>query len=147
MAWLAADECQWAHPVLLRAFQLAPGDGATLTALARAYSTCDEATDEQRAQALETTRAMYDRDPTQQTAETLAMASAANGLFEEAVDFQAQAIFEALKQNEKSVLPWMQSNLERYKAGQPAEDPWSLDAQVYRPRSLVSASGGLPAAR
>jgi tetratricopeptide (TPR) repeat protein len=139
MAWLAAGECQWAHPVLLQAFRLAPGDGPTLTALGRAYSTCDDATDEQRAQALETTRAMYDRDPSQQTAETLAMASAASGLFEEAVDYQAQAIFEALKQNDTSV--------ERYKAGQPAQDPWSLDAQVYRPRPLMATSGGLPAAR
>lgn len=147
MAWLAAGECQWAHPVLLRAFQLAPGDGPTLTALARTYSTCDDATDEQRAQALETTRAMYDRDPAQQTAETLAMASAANGLFEEAVDYQAQAMFEALKQNDRSVLPWMQANLERYKAGQPAQDPWSLDAQVYRPRPLMATSGGVTATR
>lgn len=138
MAWLAAGECEWAHPVLLQAVQLAPSDGQALMALIRAYSTCGEATEEQKTQALETARAMYDKEPIRQTAETLAMASAANGLYEEAVDFQAQAIFEAIKQDQRSLVPWMQSNMERYRAGQPATEPWSLDSPVYKPRALTA---------
>jgi tetratricopeptide (TPR) repeat protein len=145
MAWLAAGECQWAHPVLLRAVQMAPGDEQALTGLARAYSTCPGVSEEQRAQALTTARAMYERKPNLQTSETLAMACAANGLFEEAVDFQAQAIFEALKQEDNDVLPWMQAVMKRYQAGEPAADPWSLDASVYQPRAL-SAQPTAPSA-
>jgi tetratricopeptide (TPR) repeat protein len=137
MAWLAADECQWAHPVLLRAAAMTPGDGQLLTALTRAYSTCGDVTEEQKKQALETARSMYDTSPDQNTSETLAMASAANGLFEEAVAAQTQAIFEAVKQGNEDQLPWMRENLRRYESGQPAAAPWSKDADVYRPLALA----------
>lgn len=136
MAWLAAGECQWAHPVLFQAVAMNPGDRQALTALTRAYSTCPDATDENRQQALETARSMYDKDPGLDTSETLAMASAANGLFEEAVDSQSQALFEALKLDLKARLPWLQDNMQRYRDQQGAVAPWSTEADVYRPRRL-----------
>ena len=80
---------------------------------------------------------MYDTSPDQNTSETLAMASAANGLFEEAVAAQTQAIFEAVKQGNEDQLPWMRENLRRYESGQPAAAPWSKDADVYRPLALA----------
>jgi tetratricopeptide (TPR) repeat protein len=136
MAWLAAGECQWAHPVLYQAVAMAPGDRQALTALARAYSTCPDATQEQRRQALDTARSMYEKEPGLDTSETLAMASAANGQFEDAVDFQSQAMFEALKLDLKARLTWMQENMQRYQDGQLAASPWSPEAEVYRPRRL-----------
>ena len=142
VAWLAAGECQWADPVLLRAIKMAPEDRQIATALARAYATCPSATEDQKKQALTVARGMYDLHPDMETCETLAMASAANGEFEEAVDSQTQAIFEALKTGAKDQLPWMQENMKRYQAGQPAEAPWNADAEVYRPRRLAPPSSG-----
>ncbi len=141
VAWLAAGECEWADPVLLRAVKMAPEDRQIATALARAYSTCPKATENQKKQALTVARAMYDRHPDMETCETLAMASAANGEFEEAVDSQAQAIFEALKGEAKDRLPWLQENMKRYQAGQSAEAPFTADAEVYRPRRLAPPPG------
>lgn len=144
MAWLAAGECKWAHPVLFQAVAMNPGDRQALTALTRAYSTCEDATEEQRKQALDTARSMYDKDPGLETSETLAMASAANGLFEDAVDYQSQAMFEALKLDAKDRLSWMQDNMQRYRDEQAAVNPWNLEAEVYRPRRLQpqAAPGG-----
>ena len=48
--------------------------------------------------ALDAAEARYGASPGRDEAETLAMACAANGRFEDAVDFQTQAIFEALKE-------------------------------------------------
>jgi len=142
MAWLGSGQCQWADPVLLRAAKMAPEDRQIATALARAYATCPTATDEQKKQALTAARAMYDEHPDMDTCETLAMASAANGEFEEAVDAQAQAIFEALKSQSKVRLPWLQENMQRYQEEKPAEAPWGPDADVYRPRALALKPGG-----
>ena len=136
ISWLAAGECQWAHPVLLRAAAMTPGDGQLLTALTRTYSTCADVTEEQKKQALETARSMYDTSPGQDTSETLAMASAANGLFDDAIAAQTQAIFEAVKQGNEDVLPWMRENLRLYESGEPAKAAWSADADVFHPRSL-----------
>jgi tetratricopeptide (TPR) repeat protein len=135
-AWLAADQCQWAHPVLRRALSRAPGDAQLADALARAYAICPDATEEQRRQALQMAQAIYEKEPGVQSAETLAMTSAANGAYADAVDFQAQAIFELLKQEDQGRLDWMRGNMERYQAGQPAQSAWPEGADVYRPARL-----------
>ena len=144
MAWLAAGQCGWSHQVLDRALSMQPGDGQVMVALARAYSICDDATAEQREQALVAATAMYERAPGGDSAETLAMAAAANGHFEDAVDLQAQAMFEALRRGDENALAWLRENMGRYEAGQPASAAWPRTAEVYRPRSL-HASAPAPA--
>ena len=64
------------------------------------------------------------------------IASAANGEFQDAVDFQSQAMFEALKLDQKTRLAWMQENLQRYRDSQVAASPWNADADVFKPRRL-----------
>ncbi|MGD8978127.1 MAG: tetratricopeptide repeat protein [Gammaproteobacteria bacterium] len=144
MAWLGSGDCKWAHPVLARGLAINPGDGQILVALARAYSICEDATEEQLRQALETATVMYTKAPSQLTAETLAMASAANGRFDDAVDFQAQAMFEALKTDRKADMTWMQDNMARYQAGQRAAQAWSPDADVFKPRRLQPVKPATP---
>jgi tetratricopeptide (TPR) repeat protein len=136
LAWLAAGQCEWSQKVLSRALAMEPGDGQVMTALARTYSTCEAASDEQRKQALDAATAMYERTPDGLTAETLAMAAAANNQFEDAVDLQAQAMFEALKRGDEQEIAWLKENLSRYEAGQRAAQAWPPNAAVYRPRSL-----------
>ncbi len=136
MAWLASGDCQWAHPVLARGASINPRDKQVLVALARAYAVCADATEEQLRQALETATVIYTREPGRLTAETLAMVSAANGKFDDAVDFQAQAMFEALKAERGADTGWMQSNMKRYQDKERAQEAWSVDADVYQPRRL-----------
>jgi predicted Zn-dependent protease len=145
LAWLAGGECGLAHQSLLRALKLSEGDSDILVALARAYATCPDATAEQRQQALDAAEARYGASPGRDEAETLAMACAANGRFEDAVDFQTQAIFEALKEGDTSRAEWHRTNLARYEQQQPAAEPWPLSDPIYYPRPLappVPAAGG-----
>jgi predicted Zn-dependent protease len=136
MAWIAAGECQWAHQVLLRALKMKPDDGQVMVALSRTYATCAEVSDDQRKQALDAAMKIYAREGTPESAETLAMAAAANGLFDDAVQFQAQAIFEALKINDGTIISWLQENMARFRNGQIAERAWTTEEQVFKPRAL-----------
>jgi len=136
LAWLASGDCQWAHPVLARGMSLSPGDAQMVVAATRAISICDDTSDEQKIQALETATGLYLKNPSMLNAETLAMASAANGKFTAAVDFQAQAIFEALKTGNDADLAWMKANMGLYQEGKTAQQAWSPDADVFKPRRV-----------
>ena len=136
LAWIAGNQCEWAHKSLRRAVSLQPGDRQVLTALARAYSTCTVVTDEQRTEALQAAAAMYERSADGATAETLAMAAAANGMYEDAVELQTQAIFEALRRGDQAEISWLRQNLVRYEEQQPAVRPWPPESEVFRPRAL-----------
>ncbi len=137
LAWLADGQCDLAQQSLLRALKLSKGEGDILVALARAYSTCPAATAEQRQQALDAAEARYGKSPGLNEAETLAMACAANGRFEDAVDFQTQAIFEALKEGDTTRAEWHKANLALYENQQPATVPWPLNDPIYQPRPLA----------
>ena len=140
MAWIAAGECQWAHPVLLRALKMKPNDGQVMIALSRTYATCADTSEEQRDQALEAAMKIYAKEGTRESAETLAMAAAANGLFDDAVEFQAQAIFEALKTNDQVTIAWLQENMARYRNQQTAGRAWTTEEPAFRPRALQPPS-------
>lgn len=140
LAWLAAEKCEWAQQALSGALALQPEDKEIVTAIVRAYSTCSSAAQEQRERALVAAKALYDDSPGKDTAETLAMAFAANGLFEDAVDLQTQAIFEALKQGDETEVTWLQQNMTRYQAGEMAALPWRPDAEIYRLKDTASGA-------
>jgi hypothetical protein len=42
-------------------------------------------------------------------------------------------------------MTWMQGNMARYQAGQRAEQAWSPDADVFRPRRLQRVTPAAPA--
>ena len=79
---------------------------------------------------------IYAKEGTPQSAETLAMAAAANGLFNDAVEFQAQAIFEALKTDDKTTIAWLQENMARYRNKQTAERAWTTEEEYFKPRAM-----------
>jgi len=146
MAWLASGDCSWAHPVLARGLTINPADTQISIALARAYSVCADATKDQLRQALETATLFYAREPGLLSAETLAMAAAANGRFEDAVDFQAQAMFEAVKSGRRAEADWMKANMRRYQNKERALEAWNPDSEVYQPRRLEPVRTAPPAA-
>ena len=73
------------------------------------------------------------------------MAAAANGRFDDAVDFQAQAMFEAVKAERRAETDWMQANMKRYQNKERALEAWSPDAEVYQPRRLQPVKQAPPA--
>jgi hypothetical protein len=138
----AAGDCPRAVTSMALAARSAPEDATVAEALARIFATCPMESDANRQVALAVAGRLYDEDPTQWHAETLAMVAAANGLFEDAVDFQTQAIFEAVKAGaEESRLATLRGNLERYESGQPAQRAWPEDSVLFSPSRLAGPAG------
>lgn len=132
---LAQGACEQASEKLDRARSLYPDpDREVLTALARMRASCLSVDEEALDEALEWASAMYDASPDVQTAATLAMVHAARGEFDDAVDFQAQALFEALKRHGNlESRPDLQADMERYRQQQPAERPFGPEHPVFSP--------------
>ena len=131
MANIAVGDCKVAESKLLSAYEMDPGMAKAIEALTRIYATCLDASDDQRTTALEYAQMMYDGQPGVATSETLAMTLAAQQKFEDAVDFQTQAIFEALKTGTLESQPQLKENMERYRNRQPATLPWPPGHSVF----------------
>lgn len=107
-----------------------PG-AALLDARIRARATCPEVAAELRAEALEWAEMLYDARPGLESSATLAMAYAGVGRFDDAVDLQAQAIFEALKDGTLESRPELTANMQRYQQQLPAARAFGPDDPVW----------------
>ncbi len=130
LAAVAAGDCQSA----LRAFStgrgLRPDNGELMQAWARTASTCQTASDAERAEAEVMARQLFGALANREHAATLAMALAANGRFEEAADLQAQVASRPLAGVADH------QALARYRSGRPAVAPWPADDAVFYPPRL-----------
>ena len=124
VALTLGGKCAEAMQTIERGVQANPRVALTLNARARLYATCPNASAAQRKLALEDALLLYDQRPNGEYAETVAMAMAANGRFEEAMDYQGQAIFEAIKNNETASQAGMRANMQRYEAESAASTAW-----------------------
>ncbi|MEM8626713.1 MAG: tetratricopeptide repeat protein [Pseudomonadota bacterium] len=130
---LAADDCVDA----LRHLDAArtgrpPYAAALLQALARARATCAGTSAEQLQEALAWSEEVYDSAPTLTTSATLAMAYAAAGRFNDAIDLQTQAIFEALKAGTLPRHPALQQDMARYREAQAAARAYLPEDPLFR---------------
>jgi tetratricopeptide (TPR) repeat protein len=139
IALSATDRCGEAVAFFTLAFSRNPPLPARLEALVRSTATCADATPEQIAEILNMAEALYNNFPSQQTSETFAMAMAANDRFDDAVDLQGQAIFEALRDGLIGANPQLRENMQHYTAGEHATRPWPEGHSIYR--STLSGIG------
>lgn len=132
VAWMASGDCARSETALLASYDLEPTALRVVQAISRLYATCP--VDEQKRElALQYAQRLYNAQPVLETAETLAMVLAANGKFEDAADFQRQAIFEALKSGRAQTDASLGENLERYVNKQLSERAWPLDHPIFQP--------------
>ncbi len=131
MAYIAGGECQGAEQNLLSAMQARPDTPQIVLALSRVYATCPDVTEDKRRTALEFAEAMYNSVPNMETSETYAMTLAANARYDDAVDLQAQAIFEAIKAGVLETNPHLKANMTRYREGKPAVAAWPSDHEIF----------------
>ena len=125
LAMLGAGDCARGEAALESLRQRFPNDGDVLLALARVRATCGAADAEALAEALEWAEAIYQLAPTTEHAAGLAMVHAALGQFDDAVDLQAQAMFEALKQGELEQRADLRADMQRYQQQRPAAIPFA----------------------
>lgn len=92
-------------------------------ALARLLATCPDPQVRDGQRALELSQSIVDADPTIDHAETLAMALAEVGRFEEAIIWQREVLSQEQKM-EGEVSSERRRRLEQYKRGEPIRAPW-----------------------
>jgi tetratricopeptide (TPR) repeat protein len=137
VAQAAAGRCGDALREVNVALRQRPRDGGLLQTFARLASTCGAASAEEKRMAVDYAQALYKQRPDQAHSETLAMALAATGKAKDAVDYEAQAMFEAMRANDQAAVAWMKPLLERFKAGQAAITPWPAGHPFVAPARLA----------
>ena len=117
-----------------------PRDGGLLQTFVRLAATCQSASSEERRMAVDYAQALYKQRPDVAHSEALAMALASTGKTKDAVDYEAQAMFEAVRANDQAAVAWMKPLLERFKAGQPATTPWPNGHPFVAPPRLAPST-------
>jgi tetratricopeptide (TPR) repeat protein len=93
-------------------------------AAARLWATCPDERFRDGAKALELANALFGRQRSLEHAETLAMALAETGNYEDAKKWQSRAIELAPRHNRSDALPRLKRNLALYESGKPCRTPW-----------------------
>lgn len=123
--WLGMGDCDRGADLLdLLSDSTEEADPLVLSAIARVRSSCRRANQAGLDEALEWAELIYDNEPDIESSATLAMVHAARGEFDDAVDFQAQAMFEALRDGSLDYRRDLRENMERYQRGEPATRPF-----------------------
>ncbi|MCE3005019.1 MAG: tetratricopeptide repeat protein [Xanthomonadaceae bacterium] len=117
-----------------------PRDGGLLQTFVRLAATCPAASAEEKRMAADYGLALYKQRPDEGNTEALALATAAQGRKDEAVDYQAQAIFEAVKRNDDAAVARLRAVLEEIKAGRQPALPWAQAHPLMAPPRLAPSA-------
>lgn len=139
MARLASGMCGQAQVPLENALRIRANSLTVIQALLRAYSICPDDSKNHRETALVQAQRILDQIQRWESAETLAMALAANARYGDAAQLQQRVIDEARKGGESALtLEGLDRNLKRYLMKQPADQAWPGGAEVFRPLALTA---------
>ncbi len=133
----AGGRCAAAFTSVVEALKTRAQDGMLQQVYVRLASTCSGVPAADRAKALEIADALYRQLPVADHAEAYALALAANGKAKEAVDYQAQSLFEAAKRSDTASAQRGQTFLKLFEAGRGATQPWPAGHPLYAPQRLT----------
>ncbi len=128
MTYLAINQCQTGAKVLWGALKLKPSDGNVALVLSVAEAQCMK-----NPKAWELVEQVYQASPGFKTARFAALTAGFLEKYEDALDLQRQAMFEALKIGGLSVYPDLQVNLQKYSAKQKPTWSWQSYAREISP--------------
>jgi superkiller protein 3 len=132
LAKAALGDCRDAAGLLEQARDLGEAfDPDIMGAMARLRATCLDADEAGLTEALAWAEMIYDTDPGMDSATTLAMVTSALGRFDDAVDFQAQAMYEALRNGTLETRDDLRTNMTRYQSERPATTPFAPSDPVF----------------
>ncbi|RMH43374.1 MAG: hypothetical protein D6694_07120 [Gammaproteobacteria bacterium] len=130
LAWLAAGHCQHGLARLKQAKQLNPSDGAVMLALSIAMVDCQS---DDSASAAAIAKAVYEAAPGFESARVLAWHKAREGKWQDAIDYQTQAIFEVLKHGLRAKYPELAEQLSAYRQKKLPQWNWRQYARQWAP--------------
>ncbi|UXI67823.1 tetratricopeptide repeat protein [Tahibacter amnicola] len=124
-----------------------PRNALLVQLFVRLASTCRQAGDAERGMALDLGKRLYNQVPSPQITEALALAQAANGHFDEAVQLQGAAIFAAVRDGGNAAADHYRDYFQRFQARQLPERPWPATIAYYKPEPLrpIPAADAEPA--
>ncbi|MEM7053884.1 MAG: tetratricopeptide repeat protein [Pseudomonadota bacterium] len=131
IAQIAQNQCESAGQAFEQSIELAGISVSIGTALARLRATCLASNQAELVEAADWAEQIYESQPGLGSAETLAMVYAAQSRFDDALDLQAQAIFEALKNGTLESNPHLQANMALYEQNRPAPRPFAANDPVF----------------
>lgn len=135
-----SGRCAEVLPVLHQHAVGRPKDGALAQIEVRAVSSCASASAADRSRALSTARALYRQNPDGEIAEALAMALAANNQSKEAIDFEAEAIFDANKRGDGPSLAGRRAWMKQFESGRAVARPWPDGNLLLAPPALRASA-------
>jgi len=124
MALILGERYTAARGALEESFAAQPQSVVLAHLLARFLATAPDPAARDGERALELARAVFSAEQNFEHAETLAMALAELGRFEEAADWQRQIVERAERQGAGPALEKLRRRLESYRRGEPCRAPW-----------------------
>jgi len=133
IAYMVQENCAAAIGPIGDSLALGFANVRSKTVAARLFATCPVASASQREQSLSYARDLYREMPGTDMAVTLAMALAANGDFAEAEEYQAQAMFEAIRNQDAEQQAMLYVDMQRYQQQKRALKSWPDGAEIFLP--------------
>lgn len=123
-ALLLAGHHATARRALVDGIQTLPTSAPLKHALARVLATAPDAETRDGRRALELAMQVFQAQPSIDHAETVAMALAELGRFDEAIEWQTRALQRARTVGRTESIPALETRLRRYRSGEPVREPW-----------------------
>jgi Tfp pilus assembly protein PilF len=112
-------------------------DGDLMQVFIRLASTCPGAKSEERDMALDYAQTLYEQRADASDSSALALALAAHGKFKEAQQYQAEAIFDAVRRGDKTAADLYRSTQAIFVAGKVPDRPWPAEHAYFKPPRLT----------
>lgn len=112
-------------------------NGDLMQIFVRLASTCPGAKAEERDMALDYAQTLYDQRAAASDSAALALALAAHGKFKEAQQYQAEAIFDAVRRGDKDAADMYRSTQASFVAGKVPDRPWPARHAYFKPPMLT----------
>lgn len=149
-AYVVAGKCSSALGDVNDLLAKDSGNKPVLLLFVRLASTCPAATAAQRRGALEYGVKLYKDKPTAPVSEAFALALAANGRWDQAVQIQEAAMYLLVRGGLQEALPAYREVLTQLKAHKVPDRPWPASSPLYHPARLApdpKAAAKAPAAK
>ena len=137
-AQVMAGLCAEAFREISAARATYPKDGHLAQIFVRLASTCVVVRQANVDTAADIAQKLYAQSPTAENSEAIGLVMAAQGKFEEAAQYQTQAVFEAVRDQNKAAVTLRNEFLKDYRAKKMPERPWSSEHPYFKPARLAA---------